>query len=771
MGPPVGARTVEVLTGLAAASQVLTEVALGSGQADRIWVVAGDATAALLGADGALCFETEQSERMVVRAAPGCPSLLVADSIAIAPDSQAAYVLRSPDPVLAGDLRSEQRFTPPTMLLRLGFVSSVSCRVGPETSTLGLIGAYSRAAEHFTEGDAAVLQTLASIVAVGLVQRRRGRLLEHRAFHDDLTGLANRASAFGRLEQLLAEAHRRYPAPSVLMIDLDGFKRINDRYGHHVGDEVLRQVAARILASVPPTDLVGRLGGDEFVVVSSGATLDQLRRVAERIVGSLEQVIVVEGLTMEVSASVGIASSEHVRSVTELLQIADRAMYQAKAQGRGCVVTGAHATPPADPWATPIRTLPTSDGITLADVDLAIAGVTVAFQPIVTVGDHRVIGVEALARGPVGSIFESPERLFGVAETFGRLAAVELAAKRAAFAHPLPEGVALFVNLDPNVAVDEDGGLAAIIDEWRRAGSRQPIVAELTERALVSAPGKLLRAVERCRSLGWRIALDDMGARAESLTALRIVRPDILKLDMKLLDMGNRAQASAMAASIASYCDRFGVEVVAEGVEDAHHESTAELLGATLLQGYRFGRPSALDRIALEPLPTSILRPTVRPPRRRPLRSSDRVASKAQLTDFSRYVESLPSASDSVILAALQDQRHYTPRTIRQYTALARRYGLVGVVGAGMIPGVVDGVQQAVIPEGDELATVWEVVLLSSNHSIALLAEQVDDGAVAGRAPTSDTAPRTDADRLFRYRFATDADEVEAAAHRLLSYF
>ena len=226
-----------------------------------------------------------------------------------------------------------------------------------------------------------------------------------------------------------------------------------------------------------------------------------------------------------------------------------------------------------------------------------------------------------------------------------------------------------------------------------------------------------------------------------------------------------------MAASLATYCDRFQVEVVAEGVETEDNEFTAELLGATLLQGFKFHAPTSFENLVL-PRPISPVRS-----RHHGLHSAaafmpsmpfvpdsgvqpERVATKEQLLSFSRHLESMGSAADTVVLAALQHVENYTPRTRRQYAALARRFGLVGVVGAGVPSGVASGVKHGCVSPDDDLVSKWQVVVFSSSSSIALLAEQID-GHPGGR---------TTRDKLFRFRFATSPDEVEAVARRILSY-
>ena len=235
--------------------------------------------------------------------------------------------------------------------------------------------------------------------------------------------------------------------------------------------------------------------------------------MAERIVGAIEQVMIIGPVTIELSAA-----SRHrrdARSGVGLVPSSGRGSGDVRGQVRwtrtGRTLPRAAPRLPCIPNG-PVLSATSPSGLDLAAVDAAIAGVRVLYQPIVRTGSHEIVGIEALARGPEGSPLVSPDRLFGVAETFGRLPDLEVATKRAAFNHPVPDDVTLFINIDPNVIVN-DKALGLIIDAWRESGRRGPVVVELTERSLMAAPGPLLRAIERCRSVGWGIALDDMGAK------------------------------------------------------------------------------------------------------------------------------------------------------------------------------------------------------------------------------------------------------------------
>lgn len=736
----------------------LADAALDGGSTDLYWRLAAEQARSLFVSDAVVCFERLADQRAVVRAAVGAAPMLTAIPVPIAPDSQAAFVYRTDAPVIVPNLQEEPRFRPGAIMVNQGFLSSISCRIGNSEEPLGIIGVFSRELDKYGAADAATLHVLASALDVGLMHLRRTFDLERRAYTDELTGIANRASIIGALDSSV-ENDTVKQFRFVLMVDLDGFKGVNDKLGHEIGDEVLRHVARRLSQAIGPNNLVGRLGGDEFLILIREESEEVVRLMAEQMIGLVERVMLIGGATVEISASVGMVPLGGAASATVLLRSADRAMYTAKAGGRGRVEVASLSG--ASLGSTRIgHPADRGDGVDLALVDAVIKSVTVDFQAMVDAQTHQVVGLSALARGPEGSPLALPARLFGVAETFGRLASLEIAAKRAAFSNVAPEGCALFVKIDPAVMVNGDA-IGQIIDAWQQSGIPNRIVVELSARAMTGSPGRLLRSIERCRAIGWSIALDDVGSRSESLTALRIARPEIVKLDPQLVQHDGKPFIGPTMAALADYARHHTVRVVAKGVETAEHEAAAEFLGVHLLQGFRFGTPGPIGLQQGGPLKSTAT--TSADWWSEPLNmNQDRVATKRQLVGLSRYVESCAFGSDSVVLALLQRNGNYTARTKRQYAALARRFGVVGVVGCGIPAGIVDGVKHGQLPTGSPLERCWQVIVLSSTSCLALLAEEIDDATPSESAATTDwTTPR---DTRFRFRLTSRTSEVEAAA-------
>ena len=266
----------------------------------------------------------------------------------------------------------------------------------------------------------------------------------------------------------------------------------------------------------------------------------------------------------------------------------------------------------------------------------------------------------------------------------------------------VPDSLALFVNVDPAVLAD-DRCRAELIEAWRASGFAGDVVVELTERALVASPGRLLRAIDSCREVGWRIALDDLGARAESLTALRLVRPDVAKLDLSLVDRRNHSHAASVAVAVATHRERWPLVVVAEGRRDGSRRGHRTRS--------RCDTPAGIPLRAPRPAPRRARGRRCRTGQVGPAewfdpsstRATRRVATKRHLLEVTRVVEAMASGPESIVLAAIQSSAFYTRRTRSQYAALARRCGMAGVIGGGIPPGVVRGVHHAPLADDDPL--------------------------------------------------------------------
>ncbi len=433
------------------------------------------------------------------------------------------------------------------------------------------------------------------------------RRLRHQAYHDPLTGLANRALFHERLVQAL-DAHRLRGRPvAVLFADLDDFKLINDTFGHATGDRVLRAVAERLQACVTAEDLVARLGGDEFAVVLDHHPADA-EPAGHRILAALREPFVIDRRPIGVGASIGLVAPEPGESLSPdaLLRRADAAMYAGKRRGKGAMsrYAGSHdGGPNAD--------LPHLLGQALAAGTPGTAGFEVHYQPIVRFADGAIVAVEALARwtdpvaGPV-----HPDVFVTVAERTGLVAAIDdfvldqACADAAALAAVYGRPIDVHVNVSAaRLGLD---GLEDAVGEAlaRHAVPPSRLVLEVTETRRIPDLAGAAEVVVRLRALGVRVALDDFGSGFNALAQLHSLPVDIVKLDSTLTDVDIAPEhAGALCRSVLRICADLNVVVVAEGIETPARARAMAELGCPLGQGYLFGQPGPLHRLQSPAIP------------------------------------------------------------------------------------------------------------------------------------------------------------------------
>jgi diguanylate cyclase (GGDEF)-like protein/PAS domain S-box-containing protein len=395
------------------------------------------------------------------------------------------------------------------------------------------------------------------------------------------------------------------------------------------------------------------------------------------------------------------------------------------------------------------------------------AGVRSVFQPIVDIDTGRVVAYEALARGPRGPL-ERPDELFAAARIAGRLAELDQACRTAALRGAAEQGLVapltLFVNVEPEVL--EQAPMEALLALAEAAPGRLRIVLEITERALGTRPAELLRTVERVRSVGWGVAVDDVGADPMSLAFMPLLRPDVVKLDLRLVQERPGPEVAEIMNAVNAYAERTGALVLAEGIEHEQHLAVARGLGATLGQGWYFGRPSdgpAADRPTGElVLPgrrdavpaDGTVSPFTCLPEGTPLRQ----APKALLIELSKQLEreAMRMGRTCVVAAAFQEARHVTPSTTQRYRDLVERTAFVCALGEGLSEEPLPGVRGATLGADDPVRGEWDVTVLSPHFSAALLARDLGD-----------TGP--DRERRFEYALTYDRDTVVRATSSLLA--
>ncbi|MDA0180867.1 EAL domain-containing protein [Solirubrobacter phytolaccae] len=405
------------------------------------------------------------------------------------------------------------------------------------------------------------------------------RLHERRALEDPLTGLANRAGFTAAVVSALEHAPEERIA--VLLIDLDEFKAVNDSLGHVAGDALLAEMAERLRGSLRTEDVVARLGGDEFAVLLRGASAAEADVTAERLLDVLHLPVGVEGRSLTVGASVGVAGHEGSGTYEELLRNADLAMYEAKRAGKGR-------------WA-PYR--PTMHQRAVDRLALAedVRGATtrgelrLQYQPVVSLRRDRVVGVEALVR------WAHPERglvppldFIPTAEQTGTI--VDVGAW--VLAEACRSAVGWDLELGVNVSVRElehPDYVPRVHEVLERTGfPPDRLTVEVTESALAHETGTVMTALAALQRLGIRLAIDDFGTGYSSFSRLDRLPVAMLKIDRSFTA---RLQDTSVMRGLLGLADAMGLVALVEGVETAEAADRLRALGADLAQGYHFARP------------------------------------------------------------------------------------------------------------------------------------------------------------------------------------
>ncbi len=387
-----------------------------------------------------------------------------------------------------------------------------------------------------------------------------------------------------------------------------------------------------------------------------------------------------------------------------------------------------------------------SDDLEVQELDRALRGGELhsVYQPIVELDTGATVAYEALARGPRDGALERPDLLFAAARRAGRVGDLDRACQYAAVSGAVSGGLrspwSLFVNVEPEAAnltflqpvldyPDGDTGAFRPMADFQ-------IVVELTERALIAEPIELLKLVTRVRARGWGIALDDVGADRDSLALLPLLQPDVIKLDLRLVQERPTMEIAQIVSAVHAEAERSGTVILAEGIETEEHLNVALAMGATLGQGWLLGRPAALTepleeftgtRVPIadrgDPVPNETpfaLGAALRTPR---------LSRKALLIEMSKHLErqAMTAGESTVVLANFQDASFFTEGTRRRYAQLAAHAALVGALGAGMPPEPLPGVRGCVLNPSDPLVGEWSIVVAGPHFAATLAARDLGD--------------------------------------------
>lgn len=430
---------------------------------------------------------------------------------------------------------------------------------------------------------------LGGVLLVGASEARRLRELAQAAIfeanHDSLSGLLNRQGLLSLLEEVQGTDLAQ---PRLYLVDLDGFKAVNDAWGHAVGDDLIRIVSNALVACHPEVVAAARLGGDEFALVQIGSAAPG--EIAATILALFAEPFKIDGRTIEVGASIGTAALDGDVPPLELLRRADMALYRAKENGRGRAI---EYDPELDRERQKVAEMEAMLKSAISD------GVIEAFfQPLVSAATGAVTGLEALARWrtPTGNI--SPEIFIPLAERCGLIDSLGTLMLKTSIEHAKNwPGLALSVNVSPVQLCNPE--FAAEVISLLQGLDFDPkrLTLEITEGVLMTNPDQARRSIDHLKQVGIKFALDDFGCGYASIGALRQFGFDRMKIDRSLVSALDQSSngADVLRATI-SLATALQIPVTAEGIENAHQAEILREAGCDQLQGYLIGKPMwALD--------------------------------------------------------------------------------------------------------------------------------------------------------------------------------
>lgn len=446
----------------------------------------------------------------------------------------------------------------------------------------------------FDDQDRFMLQALTSVAATALANARFQERLAYQAFHDPVTELPNRALFLDRLRHAQARMTRTAAHYALVFIDLDRFKVVNDSLGHAAGDELLVQVAGRLQEALRTGDTLARFGGDEFVVLLEDLESEtEVSVIVERLLGSLDEPFALQERELIITASAGVVVGDGTHlGPDECVREGDVAMYRAKARGGGCFEMFRH-----DLEAGSLPRLDLEIDLRRA---LAEGELEVHYQPVLRTAGGEVVGVEALVRWrhpvrglvPPGDFIPLAEET-GLILPLGRFVLEEACRQVGDWhrTHPKLDRLVVSVNLSPRQFRQSDLD-QMVADALERSGLDPASLAlEVTEGVMVEDVEAATSTLNRLKSLGVAISVDDFGTGYSSLSYLKRFPIDYVKIDRSFVAGLDEKVDSEIVRSVIRLAAAIGIDVVAEGVENAEQLAQLEALGCALVQGFYLARP------------------------------------------------------------------------------------------------------------------------------------------------------------------------------------
>jgi diguanylate cyclase (GGDEF)-like protein len=513
-------------------------------------------------------------------------------------DTLCQHVQQSREPLFVEDLRQHPLFQSHHLVVQAGLYvyAGIPVWAGEEVQAVLAFMRREPLRGGFNEADIAYMELVAGWMGYHLSQSQQRQLLEKYAMTDQLTGMLNRRAAESRLEQEMARAKRHGEGFALAMLDLDFFKAVNDRYGHAVGDAVLRAVAQRILAGLREDDWVARWGGEEFLVFLRSADVREAVFVIERLSAGVKQAPIATtagDIRMTLSAGIGMPDKADF-DFRLAVEVADACLYQAKANGRDRVEARGGA---GVLWPAQVIKRALQDG-----------QVVMATQVIVDLASGRTVADEALARVrlPDGSLLAAGE-FIEAAEGLGLMPQIDRIVSRLSMARcadnlrggGVGQEFAHFVNLSPQFLARRD-----LVEEMLgnamnfcqtcgvEFGPVKPVVFEITERQFLRNLDTLEADLKPLLDFGFRLALDDFGSGYSSFLYLARLPISFLKIEGWLVaNIRKERKIAAIVESLAGFARREGIITIAECIEDAETARILRDMGVDQGQGWYFGRP------------------------------------------------------------------------------------------------------------------------------------------------------------------------------------
>lgn len=432
------------------------------------------------------------------------------------------------------------------------------------------------------------------------------------ALVDGLTGLGNHRAFQEEFKSATDQARRYRHELSLVLLDLDEFKRVNDSQGHGVGDQLLAEVGRLLRQQIRLADRAFRIGGDEFAILLPHTGADGAAQLARRILATGLEIRPAAGYQRPISFSAGVATyPTHATTHEQLRLYADSAMYRGKRSGRTVVTI---VDPALDSQQVDEQKREAmSEAVAAVIVERALRPV---YQPLVHLDSGRVIGFEGLIRTAEGSPFTNPGALFAAAEIGGRVVDLDLACLAVVLdgARAIPDPLLVTLNISPRTLEAPEFSAARLLNMIGRVGlPTDRVILEVTEREVIADLPRVLGMLDACRAAGVRIAADDVGAGNAGLRLLSQFRFDVVKIDLSLVQAGTTQETvRSVLGSLVDLAGRWGALVVAEGVETPAQLALTRELAMGAAQGYLLGRPGArvdTERIDIE----ALLKPSSNP--------------------------------------------------------------------------------------------------------------------------------------------------------------